>query len=132
MASKRDLQLRQLGITQFTLRHPGVTQGEVPVSLSPKVRLLIIAKAFPDPHNLLFCDVLRTLKLTPAQTYGLTPDQVVMLPKNTKCNSWRLGIEKPLEVAGVQLYSPALTTLSQDSQAKRSLWNQIYTHEQYF
>lgn len=132
MASKRDWLLQQLGITQWALRHPGVLQGVVAVSLSPEVRLLIVAQALPDPHNPLFCDVLRSLGLTPAQTYGLTPDQVAILPKDTECNSWRLGVEEPLAVIGVQLYSPVLSELSQDPRAKRALWRQIYHHEQYF
>lgn len=132
MASKRDWLLQQLGITQWALRRPGVLQGEVAVSLSPEVRLLIVALALPDPHDLLFCDVLRSLGLTPAQTYGLTPDQVAMLPEDTECNSWRLGVEEPLAVVGAQLYSPALVELSQDPRAKRALWQQIYHNEQYF
>ncbi|NIH11181.1 MAG: DNA polymerase III subunit psi [Serratia symbiotica] len=132
MASKRDWLLQQLGITQWALRRPGVLQGAVAVSLSPEVRLLIVAQALPDPHDLLFCDVLRSLGLTPAQTYGLTPDQVAMLPEDTECNSWRLGVEEPLAVVGAQLYSPALAELSQDPRDKRALWQQIYHHEQYF
>ncbi|NIH15794.1 DNA polymerase III subunit psi [Serratia symbiotica] len=132
MASKRDWLLQQLGITQWALRRPGVLQGEVAVSLSPEVRLLIVAQALPDPHDLLFCDVLRSLGLTPAQTYGLTPYQMAMLPEDTECNSWRMGMEEPLAVVGAQLYSPALAELSQDPRAKRALWHQICHHEQYF
>lgn len=132
MASKRDWLLQQLGITQWVLRRQGVLRGPVAVSLSPEVRLLIVAQALPDSHNLLFCDVLRSLGLTPAQTYGLTPDQVAMLPEDTECNSWRLGVEEPLAVVGAQLYSPALAELSQDPRAKRALWQQIYHYEQYF
>ncbi|MCX2957989.1 MAG: DNA polymerase III subunit psi, partial [Serratia symbiotica] len=56
MASKRDWLLQQLGITQWALRRPGALQGAVAVSLSPEVRLLIVAQALPDPHDLLFCD----------------------------------------------------------------------------
>jgi len=88
MASKRDWLLQQLGITQWTLRRPGVLQGEVAVSLPPDVRLLVVAQPLPEHNDPLFCDVLRSLGLTPAQTYGLTPDQVAMLPEDTECNSW--------------------------------------------
>lgn len=132
MTSKRDRLLQQLGITQWSLRRPGVLQGEVAVSVPSNVRLLVIAQTPPDPHDPLFCDVLRALALTPAQTYGLTPDQAAMLPQDTECNSWRLGIAEPLAVAGAQLYSPALAELSQDAGAKRALWQQICHHEQYF
>lgn len=132
MTSKRDWLLQQLGITQWVLRHPGMLQGAVAINLSPEVRLLIVAQALPDPRDPLFCDVLRSLELTPAQTYGLTPDQVAMLPEVTECNSWRLGVKEPLAVVGAQLYSPTLAELYQDPRAKRALWQQIYHHEQYF
>lgn len=132
MTSKRDWLLQQLGITQWTLRRPGVLQGEVAVSVPADVRLLVVAQVLPDQHDPLFCDVLRSLGLTPAQTYGLTPDQGTMLPEDTECNSWRLGIAEPLAVAGAQLHSPALAELSQDAGAKRALWQQICHHEQHF
>ncbi|RTG44191.1 DNA polymerase III subunit psi, partial [Serratia marcescens] len=49
MASKRDWLLQQLGITQWTLRRPGVLQGEVAVSLPPEARLLVVAQTLPAP-----------------------------------------------------------------------------------
>lgn len=132
MASQRDWLLQQLGITQWTLRRPGVLQGEVAVSLPTDARLLVVAATPPEPGNPLFCDVLRSLGLTPAQAYYLTPDQVAMLPDDVQCNSWRLGITEPLAVAGAQLSSPALAELSFDARAKRALWQQICHHEQHF
>lgn len=132
MASKRDWLLQQLGITQWTLRRPGVLQGEVAVSLPPETRLLVVAQTQPAPDDPLFCDVLRSLGLTPAQTYSLTPEQVAMLPEETACNSWRLGVTEPLAVAGAQLHSPALAELFQDAGAKRALWQQICHHEHDF
>ncbi|RTG29988.1 DNA polymerase III subunit psi, partial [Serratia marcescens] len=57
MASKRDWLLQQLGITQWTLRRPGVLQGEVAVSLPPEARLLVVAQTLPAPDDPLFCDV---------------------------------------------------------------------------
>lgn len=132
MTSKRDWLLQQLGIRQWTLRRPGVLQGEVAESVPANVRLLVVAQALPEQHDPLFCDVLRSLGLTAAQTYALTPDRVAMLPEDTECNSWRLGIAEPLAVAGAQLHSPALAELSQDAGAKRALWQQICHHEQYF
>jgi DNA polymerase-3 subunit psi len=132
MASHRDWLLQQLGIMQWTLRRPAVLQGEVAVSLPSEVRLLIVAQELPDHQDPLFCDVLRSLGLTPTQTYGITPDQVAMLPEDIECNSWRLGVAEPLAVAGAQLHSPALTELSHDASAKRALWQQICHHEQYF
>lgn len=132
MASKRDRLLQQLGITQWTLRRPNVLQGEVAVHLPVDTRLLVVAQILPEQHDPLFCDVLQSLGLAVADTYGLTPEQVAMLPESTECNSWRLGITEPLAVIGVQLSSPALAELSQDTSAKRALWQQICHYEQHF
>lgn len=132
MTAKRDWLLQQLGITQWVLRRPSLLQGEVAVSLPANVRLLVVAQILPDPHDPLFCDVLRTLELTHAQTYSLTPEQVAMLPKENHCNSWWLGVEPPPALGGHQLHSPAFAELSQDTSAKRALWQQICHYEQHF
>ena len=129
MASRRDLLLQQLGITQWTLRRPALLQGEIAVRLPEGIRLLVVAQTLPEQDDPLLCDVLRSLGLTPLQAYALTPDQVAMLPADTQCNSWRLGISEPLAVAGAQLHSPPLAGLYQDASAKRALWQQICHHE---
>ncbi|ANI30835.1 DNA polymerase III subunit psi [Yersinia entomophaga] len=129
MASRRDWLLQQLGITQWTLRRPAVLQGEIAVSLPEDIRLLIVAETLPGQDDPLLCDIVRSLGLSAAQIYSLTPDQVAMLPEDTQCNSWRLGISEPLALAGAQLHSPALTELYQDAGAKRALWQQICHHE---
>ncbi|MFC3394379.1 DNA polymerase III subunit psi [Brenneria rubrifaciens] len=129
MESRRDWLLQQLGITQWTLKRPAALQGEIAVSLPAQVRLVIVsAEPLPDDAPLLN-DILRSLVLTPEQTYRLTPQQTVMLPEKTRCHSWRLGVETPLALEGVQLTSPALAELSQSAAAKRSLWQQICEHE---
>ncbi|OWF77444.1 DNA polymerase III subunit psi [Yersinia rohdei] len=129
MATRRDLLLQQLGITQWTMRRPAVLQGEIAIHLPEDTRLLIVADPLPDHNDPLLCDVLYSLGLTPSQAYALTPSQVAMLPEKTQCNSWRLGISEPLTVAGAQLHSPALAGLYQDASAKRALWQQICHHE---
>lgn len=132
MATRRDWLLQQLGITQWTLRRPTVLQGEVAVSLPEQTQLLIVADVLPPEGNPLINDVIRSLNLRPAQVYCLQADQVKMLPTETHCNSWRLGISEPLTVAGAQLSSPALAELSQNAGAKRALWQQICENEQHF
>ncbi|AUQ41026.1 DNA polymerase III subunit psi [Yersinia ruckeri] len=129
MASRRDWLLQQLGIMQWTLRRPAVLQGEIAVSLPEDIRLLIVAQTLPAQDDPLLCDILHSLGLSTAQVYSLTPDQVAMLPEDTQCNSWRLGISEPLALAGTQLHSPALAELYQDAGAKRALWQQICHHE---
>nr|WP_113865796.1 DNA polymerase III subunit psi [Brenneria salicis]NMN92774.1 DNA polymerase III psi subunit [Brenneria salicis ATCC 15712 = DSM 30166]RBP63751.1 DNA polymerase III psi subunit [Brenneria salicis ATCC 15712 = DSM 30166]RLM31036.1 DNA polymerase III subunit psi [Brenneria salicis ATCC 15712 = DSM 30166] len=129
MESRRDWMLQQLGITQWTLRRPSALQGEIAVSLPAQIRLVIVsAEPLPDDAPLLN-DVLRSLALTPEQTYRLTPQQTMMLPENARCHSWRLGVDAPLALEGVQLTSPVLTELSQRADAKRALWQQICEHE---
>ena len=132
MASRRDWLLQQLGITQWTLRRPTVLQGEVAVSLPDQTRLLIVADVLPLEGDLLVKDVIRSLNLHDSQVYCLQTEQVAMLPEDTHCNTWRLGISEPLTVAGAQLSSPALAELSQDAGAKRALWQQICENEQHF
>ncbi|AUH02210.1 DNA polymerase III subunit psi [Pectobacteriaceae bacterium CE70] len=132
MTSRRDELLQQLGITQWTLRRPTVLQGEIAVSLPPGTRLLIVANPLPASDDPLLQDVIHSLKLSPDETYGLTPQQVVMLPEHTRCHCWRLGIESPLHLEGIQLTSPALAELYHNAGAKRALWQQICQHEHNF
>ncbi|MBJ7222631.1 MULTISPECIES: DNA polymerase III subunit psi [unclassified Brenneria] len=129
MESRRDWLLQQLGITQWTLTRPAVLQGEIAVTLPARVRLVIVSAEPLAGDDPLLADVLRSLSLTPEQTFSLTPQQVVMLPPNARCHSWRLGVEEPLALEGVQLTSPALTELYHNADAKRALWQQICKHE---
>lgn len=66
MASRRDLLLQQLGITQWVLRRPAVLQGEIAIHLPEDTRLLIVAQQLPEHGDPLLCDVLRSLGLTPS------------------------------------------------------------------
>jgi len=131
MATRRDILLQQLGITQWTLRRPAVLQGEIAVHLPDDVRLLIVADDLPPQDHPLMQDVLHALGLQPHQVYSLTPDNVAMLPEGTRCASWSLGLSAPPALEGVNLSSPALPVLSQDAGAKRALWQQICDHEQH-
>lgn len=132
MASRRDRLLQQLGITQWILRRPTVLQGEVAVTLAAHTRLLIVSEQPLAQDDPLVRDVLRSLALAPEQACYLTPQQTVMLPAQTRCHSWRLGVDTPLPLAGVQLTSPPLDSLYHDAGAKRALWQQICKHEHDF
>ncbi|RLM21704.1 DNA polymerase III subunit psi [Brenneria alni] len=129
MESRRDWLLQQLGITQWTLKRPSVLQGEIAVSLPAQVRLVIVSSEPPASDDPLLADILHSLALTPEQTVNLTPQQVVMLPENARCPSWRLGVDEPLALQGVQFTSPALTELYHNADAKRALWQQICQYE---
>lgn len=79
MASRRDLLLQQLGITQWVLRRPTALHGEIAVSVSGSTRLLIVSAEPISPDDILLCDVLKALMLSPEQAVILTPDQYAML-----------------------------------------------------
>lgn len=132
MTSRRDWQLQQLGITQWTLRRPGALQGEIAISLPAHIRLVMIAGTPPALHEPLVGDVLRALTLTPDQVLQITPDRVAMLPEGSRCNSWRLGVDEPITLAGAQLLSPALHELQTSPAARAALWQQICAHEHDF
>lgn len=54
MTSRRDWQLQQLGITQWSLRRPGALQGEIAIAIPAHVRLVMVANDLPaltDPFS---------------------------------------------------------------------------------
>ena len=132
MTSRRDWQLQQLGITQWSLRRPGALQGEIAISLPDHIRLVMVAETPPSLTEPLIGDILRALAVTPDQVLQLTPEWVAMLPQDSRCNSWRLGTDEPLSLEGAQVASPALTELRANPTARAALWQQICTYEHDF
>ncbi len=111
---------------------PGVT-GEI--AISPRAYSFgdgggKPAVALTEP---LASDILRALALSPDQVLQLTPDRVAMLPQDSRCNSWRLGTDAPLPLAGAQLSTPAFDELlATSAPARMALWQQICAHEHDF
>ncbi|WP_455335428.1 DNA polymerase III subunit psi [Klebsiella pneumoniae] len=149
MTSRRDWQLQQLGITQWSLRRPGALQGEIAISLPEHIRLVMVAETPPSLTEPLIGDILRALAVTPDQVLQLTPERVAMLPQDSRCNSWRLGTEASLPqdsrcnswrlgteaslpLAGAQVSTPAFDELQTSAPARRALWQQICAHEHDF
>lgn len=130
--SRRDWQLQQLGITQWVLRRPTALQGEIAVSLPAGVRLVMVAETLPALNDPLVKDILRSIALSPDQVMQLTPERAAMMPPDSRCNSWRLGVEQPLTLSGAQLASPALDELYHNGNARQALWQQICEHEHDF
>ncbi len=130
MTSRRDRQLTQLGITQWRLRRPAVLQGEIALRIPEHIRLVMVADKPPTLTDPLIQDVLRALTLTEANVLPLTPDRAALLPEGSRCNSWRLGVESPLTLPGVQLSSPGFDELLHNAAARIALWRQICEHEQ--
>jgi 16S rRNA (guanine1207-N2)-methyltransferase len=83
MTSRRDWQLQQLGITQWSLRRPGALQGEIAIAIPAHVRLVMVANDLPALTDPLVSDVLRALTVSPDQVLQLTPEKIAMLPVGT-------------------------------------------------
>jgi len=132
MTSRRDWQLQQLGITQWALRRPTALQGEIAISIPAHVRLVMVAEASPALNETLINDVLRTLKVSQDQVLQLTPDRVAMLPAESHCNFWQLGVEEALTLRGGRLSSPTLEELKANPAARSALWQQICEYEHDF
>lgn len=86
----------------------GALQGEIAISLPEHIRLVMVAETPPSLTEPLIGDILRALAVTPDQVLQLTPDRVAMLPQDSRCNSWRLGTEASLPLAGAQCPPPLL------------------------
>lgn len=132
MISRRDWQLQQLGITQWSLRRPSALQGEIAISLPEHIRLVMVAQAMPPLTDPLIGDVLRALAVSPDQVLQLTPDRVAMLPEGGRCNSWRLGEAEPVALEGAQVATPDFEQLRTSPAARAALWQQICAHEHDF
>lgn len=132
MTSRRDRQLQQLGITQWSLRRPGALQGEIAISIPAHVRLVMVGADLPALNDPLMSDILRALTLSPDQVLQLTPDRVTMLPQGSRCNSWRLGTEEPLLLEGAQVSTPAFNEIRVNPTARAALWQQICAYEHDF
>ncbi|HBU6575475.1 DNA polymerase III subunit psi [Citrobacter amalonaticus] len=132
MTTRRDWQLQQLGITQWSLRRPGALQGEIAISIPAHVRLVMVGETLPPLTEPLVSDILRALTLSPDQVLQVTPERVAMLPQGSRCNSWRLGTDAPLTLEGAQIATPAFDELRVNPTARAALWQQICIHEHDF
>lgn len=132
MTTRRDWQLQQLSITQWSLRRPGALQGEIAISIPAHVRLVMVGETLPPLTEPLVSDILRALTLSPDQVLQVTPERVAMLPQGSRCNSWRLGTDAPLSLEGAQVATPAFDELRVNPTARAALWQQICTHEHDF
>lgn len=131
MTSRRDWQLQQLGITQWSLRRPGALQGEIAISLPEHIRLVMVAETPPSLTEPLISDILRALSISADQVLQLTPDRVAMLPQNSRCNSWRLGCRRRCRWRA-PVSTPVFDELQSSAPARIALWQQICAHEHDF
>lgn len=132
MTSRREWQLQQLGITRWSLRRPAVLQGEIAITLPDHIRLVMVADALPAMTEPLLLDIFRAMTVSPDCVLQLTPERVAMLPEESQCLSWRLGVAHALSLRGTQLASPAFSELQHSGAARAALWQQICDHEHDF
>lgn len=126
MMTRRDWLLQQLGITQWKLRHQGVTHKEIPITLLKHIRLLLVASPpLPPMNHPLVADVVRSMGLTLTQLYRITPEQAIMLPNSLRCHCWWLGLDAVCNFDGISFHTQPLETLSKEAKAKRELWRHI-------
>ena len=133
--SRRDWQLQQMGIKQYQLRRPTALHGEVAIVLPDSVRVILLAPVAPAVTSSLWSDILRAMSLNQEQVYCLVPEQAMMIPENTHCIFWLMGLDElpelPAFVADLPtLTSPSLAELANSPDAKRALWQQI-CHDEY-
>lgn len=124
-----------MGITRFELYRPAALRGEVAVSLPDCVRLVVIAEPLPDANQTLWQDIIRSLSLSAAQVYCVTPEQAIMLPEERDYALWTVGehdLSDSLAEHKPRLTSLSLAELADNPAAKRRLWQQICDHEHYF
>lgn len=131
--SRKDRMLSQLGIQQWVLSKPAVLKGEHAVHLPDNTRLLIITDDAVDLNNGLFTDIFSAMGLDNSEIYCITSNNVSMLTGSSPLPCWLIGINSlNLPSQYTTLRTPSLHQLYFDADVKRSLWKQIYQHEDYF
>lgn len=131
MTSRRDWQLQQLGITQWALRRPGATGRDCDFpsrARSSDRGCRGITRAERAANARYFTRVDRESR----SGFTLAPERVAMLPQGSRCNSWRLGTDAPLQLEGAQVTTPAFNELRANPAARAALWQQICEHEHDF
>ncbi|SNC58584.1 DNA polymerase III subunit psi [Sodalis endosymbiont of Henestaris halophilus] len=125
METKYDYFLKQLGITQWTLRRPEVLHGAFAVKLPKHIRLLLVGNPAPAVDHRLVADVAHSMKLKTTQLYGMTPEQVMSLSDSVRCHCWWFGLSALRDFHKISLHTPPLAALLGDANAKRELWLRI-------
>lgn len=110
MTSRRDWQLQQLGITQWSLRRLARCRGDC--HCDPGTRPSGDGgkrSSRPDRSFSERCSA--RINRQPRSSAATDARKIAMLPQGSRCNSWRLGTDEPLSLEGAQVASPALTEL---------------------
>lgn len=129
---RRNLLLREMGITHWQLHRPETLQGVVEISVSPQIRLIVISDDNFGQSSL-FNDVLLSLNMSKEACLCINYDQAQHLEVNQPVGYWLLSenaeqIDRTLPYchAAERVYrSPAWATFQSSSHAKREFWQQV-------
>lgn len=131
--NRRDLLLKEMGISQWQLHRPKVFKGAVQIAVAPYVRLLIISDQILDKTNPILKDILLAAQLTEEQYLLLTTEQAQHLSIQHKLIYWFLTDNTEQMQYLLDLlpqakiwHSPPITKLNQ-ANVKRQLWKDIQT-----
>ncbi|WP_044470342.1 DNA polymerase III subunit psi [Mannheimia massilioguelmaensis] len=133
--NRRDLLLKEMGITQWQLHRPEALKGAVNIVVDESIRLVIIAEQSLNTKDPFVQDVLRSAEIKPQNCLFINFQQAPHLLVQHPVNYWLLSQEQEkldqiqtLCTLKNSLWQCAdLERLKQDSQAKRVLWKQIQT-----
>ncbi|OOF43612.1 DNA polymerase III subunit psi [Rodentibacter rarus] len=129
---RRNLLLKEMGITQWQLYRPDVLKGAVGIAVAEHIRLIVVSDENLNRSPLL-TDVLLSLTLKKEDCLCLNYDQIQHLALNHPIQYWLLAenAEKidrtlPYCLCAERIYrSPDYTRFLTSPEAKRELWQQI-------
>ncbi|WP_288061944.1 DNA polymerase III subunit psi [Rodentibacter caecimuris] len=129
---RRNLLLKEMGITQWKLHRPEIFQGAVGITVAEHIRFVVVSDenvtTFP-----LFEDILMSLELKQADCLCLSYEQIQHLELNHSVRYWLLAentekIDRTLPhcLHAERIYrSPCYRDFQSSPAAKRELWQQI-------
>ncbi|AFP85508.1 DNA polymerase III, psi subunit [secondary endosymbiont of Heteropsylla cubana] len=128
--TRRNWQLKQLGITQWNLRNPLIFQKPTVVDFfNHNTPFLLISNSSIQKYYPFICDVARSMNLNPSQLFEVIPNQVILFPSKLNCYCWWIGIKATKNFLGISFQTDPLEMITQDSNAKRELWKVITRHK---
>lgn len=129
---RRNLLLREMGITHWQLYRPEALQGVVEMTVSPQIRLIVVSDE-PISHSPLFNDVLLSLEMSKEASLCVNYEQAQHLEVNQPVRYWLLSendeqINRTLSYchAAERIYrSPTWATFQSSAKDKRAFWQQV-------
>lgn len=130
--NRRNLLLKEMGITQWQLHRPDVLQGVVGIVVAENIRLIIVSDENVQTSPLL-SDVLLSLEIPKEDCLCLNFEQIQHLESSHAVRYWLLAesAEKidralPFCLQAERIYrSPNFAQFQLSNAAKQDLWQQI-------